>query len=241
MHRYLALTGVAASLSHIRDVATPALDALKRKHFPNVDPDGAPLVLHRSDYLAAKGDFHPLAVPANHNAFVADLEAYLRATAHCAITVVLDKEAMLRKAYWTNKEPYHYCAEVMVEKFVQYLERVDGVGDVFAESRKDKKNAALQRAFTSACENGTRYCDRDRIAKRLTTFQIKFRVKRDNTTGIQIADTYAKPSFDRIMFHRDKNHPRQPFSERIGALLHDRKYDRSQWGMCWGYGMKYLP
>jgi len=148
---------------------------------------------------------------------------------------------MLRQAHWTNKEPYHYCAEVMAEKFVQFLERKDGCGDVYAESRKNRKDSALGKAFAEACATGTRYVpEPERFAERLTTSLIKFRTKPDNTTGLQVADTYAKPSFDRVMFQRDKTHVRTPFSERMGTLLYNSKYDRSAGGSRWGYGMKYI-
>lgn len=240
-HRYLALTGVIIDVALVRDRATPWMDLLKRKHFPDHDPDGPPLVLHRGDYLKGGGPFQPLQAPEKLEAFSTDLEKYLRAIQHTVITVVIDKHAMLRQAHWANKEPYHYCAEVMAEKFVQFLERKEARGDVFAESRKTRKNAALQKSFTEACESGTRYVpDPARFSQRLTTCQIKFREKPDNTTGLQIADTYAKPSFDRIMFQRDKDHPRTPFSERMGTLLFNSKYDRSAGGVRWGYGMKYI-
>lgn len=175
-HRHLAVTGVIMAVPHVTQAATPGLNALKLQHFPHVDPDGPPLVLHRSDYLAAKGEFGCLSDPGNMQNFCNDLHAYLQGLDHCVITVVLDKEAMLRKAHWRNKEPYHYCSEVLVEKYVQYLERVGARGDVFAESRKNNKNKALQSAFSRVCQNGTRYVeDPARIAATLTTDTIKFR------------------------------------------------------------------
>lgn len=242
-HQFLSLTGVIVSVDHIRTTAAPRLEALKRKHLPHIDPDGPPVVLHRSDYVAGKGVFHPLQDPTKFAAFENDLHAFLNSVEHRVITVVLDKNAMLGMRHWRNKEPYHYCAEVLAEKFVQYLERRDGVGDVFAESRKEKKNRALSDAFRKICEVGTRFVPNPgRFSARLTTFDIAYRTKHHNVAGIQIADTYAKPSFDRIMFERDKSHARTAFSSRIGELLFLSKYDLSiGTGARWGYGMKYLP
>lgn len=227
----------------MREKGAPWLQRLKDKHFPHVDPDGPPIVLHRSDFVAAKKEFHTLSDEARMASFIADLMLYLTAVEHCVMTVVLDKEAMLHKAYWSNKEPYHYCAEVLAEKFVQYLERRNGVGDVFAESRQHRKNNALAAAFRGVCEAGTRYVsDPARFAERLNTFEIKFRDKKDNVAGLQIADIYAKPSFDRVMFERDRTHERKPLSAAIGELLYEKKYDRSAGtGARMGYGMKYLP
>jgi hypothetical protein len=239
-HRYLALTGVMMSLAHVREVVAPAIDALKRAHFPQHDPDGSPLVLHRSDFLAAKGSFQPLANPERMEDFVADLTNMLAHIDHTVITVVIDKEAMLRRSHWKNKEPYHYCSEVLIEKYMLCLERKGARGDVFAESRKSRKNKALQEAFTEVYSKGTRYLRSDKISERLTTSTIKFREKHHNTPGLQIADAYAKPSMDRVMYQRDKTWQRKPFSVRLGKLLYEEKYNRSPHGEPWGWGMKYL-
>ena len=241
-HRFLALTGVVMALDHVANVATPRLNDLKLRHFGDRDPDGPPLVLHRSDYLGRKGDFGCLSDQVRMEAFQEHLEAYLRAIDHTVITVVLDKHAMLNRAHWRNKEPYHYCAEVLAEKFVQLLERKQSTGTIYAESRKGAKNRRLQDAFSQVCQTGSQFVRNfARYAARLETFSIEFREKKHNNTGIQIADTYAKPSMDRIMWHRDNQHMRTDFSKRFGAILWDAKYDRSPAGSRWGYGAKYLP
>ncbi|MBB6427512.1 DUF3800 domain-containing protein [Sphingopyxis sp. JAI128] len=241
-HQHLAVTGVVISHTDVAANATPELNAIKHQFFPRADPDAAPAVLHRSDFLSAKGDFECLKDGATMALFQDRLFAYLDALPHTVITVVIDKHAMLRKQHWQLKEPYLYCAEVLAEKYVQYLERVNGRGDVYAESRKDKKNKALAKHFAEACTNGTQFVkDPERFKARLTTFDIEFREKKHNNTGLQIADLYAKPSFDRVMLLRDKDTPRKPFSARFGDLLWDRKYDRSWDGTRNGYGMKYLP
>lgn len=241
-HRHLALTGVIISHDDVINIATPGLNKLKDRFFPKDDPDAERTVLHRSDFLAAKGDFHALGDPAIFREFEDALHQYLSALPHWVITVVIDKYAMLKNDHWKLKEPYHLGAGVLAEKFVQFLDRKNARGDIYAESRKHKKNTALASHLTQACERGTLFVPNpERFKKRLTTFEIEFREKKHNNTGLQIADIYAKPSFDRIMHGRDKYHKRSPFSIRFGALLFDRKYDRSQDGVQRGYGMKFMP
>ena len=242
MHQHLAITGVILDLDVVRDVATPRMNALKQKHFPLPDPDGEPVILHRSDFLARKGVFGRLNDEEAMKGFLTDLEQYLFNLDHKVITVVLDKKAMMERAHWRNKEPYHYCAEVLAEKFVQFLERKEATGDVWAESRKLLKNKRLQDAFEGVCRTGSNYVrDPARYAARLSSFEITFREKKHNTTGIQIADTYAKPSMDRVMLQKNAQLVRTPFSKQFGALLYVHKYDASDTGYKWGYGMKYLP
>lgn len=241
-HRHLALTGVIISLADVASAATPGLNDIKSRYFPAADPDETPIVLHRSDFLAAKGRFHCLANQQKMADFQDDLYAWLKALPHTVITVVIDKQAMLGRSHWSLKEPYHYCAEVLAEKFVQFLDRKQSTGDVFAESRKEKKNTALSSHFRTACEKGTRFVSNpERFTKRISSFDIRFLEKKHNNTGLQIADIYAKPSFDRIMFARDKAHTRLPFAIRFGELLHELKYDRRWDGELRGYGMKYMP
>ena len=241
-HRHLALTGVIISHEAGAAHANPGLADLKHKHFPQQDPDAPPVVLHRSDFLGGKGPFQCLQDQNRLTSFCDDLHTYLASLTHTVITVVIDKHAMLKKEHWLLKEPYHYCAEVLVEKFVQFLERADSTGDVWAESRKNGKNKALQRHFMQACEKGTRYvADPARIAARLSSFEIEFREKKHNCTGLQIADIYAKPSMDRILFPRIQGYGVSDFSARFGQLLVDHKYDRSATGWLSGYGMKFLP
>lgn len=241
-HRHLALTGVIISHEAGIEYANPQLSDLKHKHFPRADPDAPPVILHRCDFLGGNGPFQPMQDDAKLKAFCDDLYEYLAGLPHTVITVVIDKFAMLRMEHWALKEPYLYCAEVLVEKFVQFLERADSTGDVWAESRKNRKNKVLQRHFTKACHDGTLYVsDPARIAARLTTFDIQFREKKHNCTGLQIADVYAKPSMDRILSPRIQGYAVSPFSARFGQLLVDQKYDRSATGRLSGYGMKFLP
>jgi hypothetical protein len=241
-HRYLGLTGVIISHEQTAAYANPQLNALKQAHLAQADPDAPPIVLHRSDFLGLKGPYERLKDEARMAAFLNALHVYLSGLEHTVITVVIDKLAMLRMEHWVNKEPYHYCAEVLAEKFVQFLERKESTGDVWAESRKGRKNKLLQRHFARACENGTRYVeDSNRFAARLETFDIQFREKKHNCTGLQIADVYAKPSLDRILRPRIDGYATSPFSDRFGQLLVDHKYDRSNTGWLKGYGMKFLP
>lgn len=241
-HRHLALTGVIISHDDCTNYANPRMAALKETHFPQADPDASPIVLHRSDFLGGSGPFQAMQNEEKLQAFCDDLHSYLDGLNHSVITVVIDKFAMLKKDHWALKEPYHYCAEVLAEKFVQFLERENAVGDVWAESRKIKKNKALQRHFSDACNEGTRYVgDPARFAARLTSFDIQFREKKHNCTGLQIADVYAKPSMDQILRQRIQGHAASPFSMRFGQLLQEKKYDRSPTGRVKGYGMKFMP
>ena len=41
-------------------------------------------------------------------------------------------------------DPYHYCLAVMLERYVLFLERTKGIGDIMAESRGGKEDNRLK-------------------------------------------------------------------------------------------------
>lgn len=238
-HRYLSLTGVAMNLDYVRDHATPTMDTMKAEIFRH-DPD-TPVILHRKDIMNKRGVFGILGNQETCDRFDASLMEYLTNIQYTVITAVIDKKGMLEIDYWVQKQPYHYLMMIIVEKYVQWLERQGGTGDLMPEKRRGKKDEALQRAFSFVRENGTDYVNRIRTQNRLPAKTLKFRDKKDNITGLQICDLIAHPSHMHV--RQLQNHDVQlgPFAQRIIPLLRAQKYDRSYIGKISGYGIKYLP
>jgi Protein of unknown function (DUF3800) len=238
-HRFLSLSGVAMDQDYARDHATPALNALKAilKH----DPDQQ-VILHRKDIMNKRGVFGCLNDAEICKTFDAEMEKILTEMQYPVITVVIDKLRMLAQEHWTEKHPYHYLMKILVEKYVQWLERQKTVGDIVPEMRRGKKDAALQRAFNSVRIWGSDYVNAKRIKAAIPSKQLKFRSKDHNVTGLQICDLIAHPSH--IAVRQAQGHEIQagPFGQKIIPILRDKKYDRSPWnGNIIGYGMKYLP
>jgi hypothetical protein len=73
---------------------------------------------------------------------------FLTETEYRVITVVIDKGAMIRKTYWLQRHPYHYLMKILVEKYVQWLERNGCVGDIMPEMRKGKRILSYRRPLT---------------------------------------------------------------------------------------------
>lgn len=131
--------------------------------------------------------------------------------------------------------------DIMVEKFVQFLERKDAIGDIMPESR-DAKDKKLQAAYAIVRNEGTDYVNPQRIASVLRGGNLKFRSKPENVAGLQLCDLIAHPSH--IYARSIMQHPVAvgPFANRIVEILTRQKYDRSPWnGRIGGYGIKCLP
>src|SRR5262245_50827726 len=131
--------------------------------------------------------------------------------------------------------------EILVEKYVQWLERHNGDGDIMPEMRRGKKDAALQKAFNHLQRWGSYYVNSTRIRARLPGKKLKFRAKYENISGLQLCDLLANPSHMHIRFLNGHQVCVGPFSKQIIPILVNSKYDRSTLGRILGYGIKSLP
>jgi hypothetical protein len=227
--RYLSLTGVAMEVKHSREFLTPALNWIKEKVIEH-DPD-EPVIFHRSDIIRRRKGFWRLKDDAKRDLFDRAIMRVIQNTEYAVITVLVDKKALLRKTEWREKHPYHYPMKVMVEKYVQYLERKSSKGDIWPEGRKGKKDKALQEAFSEFYENGTFYVGSPRVQERLTSGNLKFRYKRDNISGQQLCDLIAHPSHMGVRQFGDSSRMVPTFDAKILEVLRSHKYDRSATGV----------
>ena len=237
--RYLSLTGVAMRTAESRDNLKPRFDALKAEIFDHDADD--PLILHRKKIVKMNGPFQRLGDAELRGRFDALVLASMAECQYHVISALIDKKAMLRKFAWTNKEPYHYLMEVLVEKYVQFLERHNAIGDDMPEARMGKKDERLQTAYMAVRGSGTYYVPRARMQERIPSSNLKFRYKRDNIAGLQLADLLAHPSHFVIREKMGHAVTIGSFCDQVKGILLGSKYDRSGTGRITGYGMKWLP
>lgn len=243
--RYLSLTGVIISGDHNLALLDPKLTALKQKYFPK-DPDDPKVVLHRTDMYQCKNDFRPLRNPTIAHQFYNELADLVQETEFKVITALIDKKWMRSQTHWQKTHPYHYLLEILIEKYAQYLKRVDEIGDVMPECRDNngKKDKLLQEAFRIVKNNGTNFVHKDTINSAIPSKQLKFRTKKDNIAGLQLADLIGNPSHLYIAQQMGLNHQSNwsTFCKRIVKILVSEKYDRSPYNQnVKGYGIKHLP
>lgn len=148
---------------------------------------------------------------------------------------------MLRQKDWTNKNPYHYLMEILVEKYTQLLERENTIGDILVEARQDKQNKALEESYKSVKKNGTYFVSASRMQSQIRATKLKFRSKKDNIAGLQLCDLIAHPSHIYVRKMMGHDVELGPFAKQIVEILNDQKYDRSSTGKIKGYGIKHYP
>lgn len=235
-HRFLSLTGVILSLRTVSGVLHPALEALKTEYFGQ-HPD-EPIILHRKEMVNQTGPFIALRDQTIRGRFDRRLLQLLRETDYTVITVVIDKLEHRRRYTTWQHDPYHYCLEVLLERYVLFLNRCGFIGDVMAESRGGREDLRLKKSFARLCEGGTHFLNRQIIDRVLTSKQLKVKSKHNNIAGLQLADILAHPSRREILIENGKivdQRENLVANEIIGIL--QSKYDRN--GSV--YGKKLLP
>lgn len=238
-HRYLSLTGVIMELDYVRTKAHPALEALKTRYFDSHPDD--PLIFHRKELVNRRYPFHQLRDPAVERQFNIDLLALLRTLDFTVITTVIDKlEHEQRYTVW-RYDPYHYCMAILMERYIFWLEQHQATGDVLAESRGGKEDRRLKGSFSWLYDHGSDYVQASRFHQRLTSKQLKVKLKTNNITGLQIADLIAHPCLKAAQARRENKPLPANFGGQICAILEQSKYYRNPTGRIDGWGRKWLP
>lgn len=238
-HRFLSLTGVLISKGDAARKLHPKLEQLKGDLFDS-HPD-EPIILHRKDIKEGKHPFQILRNPEVRARFDARIMELFREVGFQVITAIIDKQEHLRRYKIWRHDPYHYCLEVLLERYALWLHYRSTSGDVWGEVRGGKHDKRLEKSFARLHQNGTTFVRPEILQAHLTSGRIKLRPKSSNVAGLQIADLLAHPS---ALYARDqKFHDVNPgaFAAQIIDMLVRARYNRSARGRIDGYGLKWLP
>ena len=239
-HRFLSLSGVIIELEYLRNIVSPQLEALKSKYFGS-DPD-EPIIFHRKELVHKKPPFDSLRNPETEKEFN---EAYLKLLSnweYTVIGVIIDKQEHGTNYAATWKyDPYHYCQEILLERFKLFLELKNAVGDVMIESRGAKEDMRLKKSFRKLMDSGTSFISSTDLQKRITSLELKVKPKAANILGLQLADLLAhavrRYAFKTIWLMDDG---KITFSDSLIDILVSAKFFRYN-GKIARYGLKKLP
>lgn len=237
-HRYLSLTGVIFELDYVLKVLNPAIENLKRKYF-DYHPD-EPVIFHRKEIINKKYPFNILEDPKTEEAFEVDFLALLVNLQFKVISVLIDKLEHKNKYSVWKYDPYHYCMEILVERFHFLLNEIESVGDFMVESRGGKEDIRLKKSFRHIMENGTHFVDSEKLNSNITSKELKVKQKILNISGLQIADLIAFPVrkyiFAAYSIVQDN---RITFNDRIIEVIKEKFYKKNN--LLEGFGIKLLP
>lgn len=239
--RFLALTGVIFDSEHYGSVVQVQMAEMKLQYF-QIDPD-TPLIFHRKEMVNKRPPFQSLWDKEINNKFNNSLLEALKNWQYTVITIVIDKKEHRDRYKVWKYHPYHYCLMVLLERYVQFLDRNNGVGDVMVEMRGGLEDQKLKESYKRLFEEGTDHISMGLWQKVLTSRKLKVKPKKANITGLQVADLIAHPSRREILQdHNLISDNRIVFGDKICKILRDEKYYRNaKSGIIKGYGKKLLP
>jgi hypothetical protein len=238
-HRFLCLTGIIADLDYVGKSLSPELEALKVKYFGSHPDD--PVIFHRKELLGKKPPFSCLKDPQLERDFNFELITKLKEWKYTVLTVIIDKKEHAEKYATWRYDPYHYCQEVLIERYRLFLNVNKAQGDVMFESRGGKEDMRLKKSFRQIMETGTHNLSASDLKKHLTSNELKVKSKQANIAGLQIADLLAHPArrwcFKTFFGITEGN---KTFGDLIIKILENDKFFRYR-GVIISYGAKKLP
>lgn len=203
----------------------------------------APVILHRREMVRGEPPFAGL----KEDPFLAmDFERewldLVRRSSFLAIAGAIDKDAHVKKYVVWQYDPYHYCLEVLVERFVKWLNRHGFVGDVMIEARSKFADKRLKKAYQRLYENGNNTITASQAQRALTSKELKFASKTDDIAALQLADSLAHPMLRYMKTKHLNEAPAVGFGARLVELLIESKLARQpKTGLIDGWGTKWLP
>lgn len=240
-HRYLGLTGIIIEKETYKKIYKE-LESLKEENF-DYDPD-EPIILHRTDIRYKRGPFRVLRDPNKEKKFEDDLINFFKDQDYKIIVVVIDKKSHKDEYAGSALHPYHYCLNVMLERYCGLLNQLNYRGDVLAESRGGKEDRELDKAYRIIYTVGsfpTKYYKGSFFQKTLTSREIKIKKKKHNIAGLQIADLLANPCKKEVLYEEGRTHkPSSPFANRILATIKSKYNSHLYNGRIKGYGKIFL-
>lgn len=241
-HRFLSLTGIIADLDAVKTLAIPELQRIKTDIL-GFDADSR-IPLHRNEIVKKQYPFHALRDPRKELAFNAAILALFKNLQYTVVTAVIDKQAHLERYGSWARDPYHYCLQVLFERYCLILNDRKAQGDVMAEARGKREDDRLRDAYFRLHELPAPI-RREVVDKCITSRRLKIERKDQNIAGLQIADLIAHPSalLARAWFNGEPR-PRGFAWEVLQTLRRNGKYHRRWSWRGWrvkNCGLKWLP
>jgi len=232
--RYLTILGCIFEREHDYVEMAQKMLAIKKTFWPDQDPD-KPIIFHREDMVRKRPPFHILGDPNTQKNFDAAMLDLLAASRYSVINVTIDKQSH-QKRYKYPEHPYHYCLQVMLERYAFWLTENSTEGDVMGESR-GLEDLELKKEYRSIWQDGTmQKPDPALFQTRLTSKEIKIKPKSSNIPGLQIADLLAYPLREKLLFDkRIRNNYTGKFNETVYKSVAE-KIRKSPAGKTAGFG-----
>lgn len=216
--RYLGLTAVLVRQDRYDSEVRAPLEQLKKNHF-TYDPDFPP-VLVRSHIIRHRGPFWRLRDPVRGDEWGDALVGFMESLPISIYTVVIDKLAQFSTYGTAAGNPYEYCLRVLLNRIRGSLFLRNATADVLTESRGNREDTQLQRAYVDFQVHGDRWRTASEVRATYPA-ALQFRRKDQNIAGLQIADLLAYPQKMEIVEREGLplHAPLSVFSRRLNSAV----------------------
>ena len=237
-NRFLCLTGIIFDLEYVNNTFSKELEDFKAKYF-GVNADN-PVILHRKDIMNYRGRFNVLKDEELKNRYNKELFENLAKWDYTIISVLLDKKEIVETYGPMAKHPYHFCLEVLLEKYSIFLKDKGAIGDVLIESRDKEDDRKLSAVYRDMYENGTGFVDGENLRRYLSSKEIKIKPKSANIAGLQIADLLVTNMRNRMLSkYKLRQDKPNSFGNKLIDLVIPKIFRHNL--KFWGYGLNKLP
>ncbi|HWW11581.1 MAG TPA: DUF3800 domain-containing protein [Brevundimonas sp.] len=239
--RYLCLMGIIMRRDVHDGAVTDRLKQIKQDIFGH-DED-TPIILHRRDIVRGEPPFDRLRKSeALAQEFQARWLALVREAKYLAMAAAIDKREHLERYRVWQHDPYHYCLECLLERYVKWLNRHGFVGDVLIEARGKGPDKKLKNAYRHFYRFGKGNLSPTVVQGRLSSGEPKFASKSDDVAALQIADSLAHPTLAYMRAKANGAASPTTYGQLLVDLLIQHKFARHpKTHVIEGWGMKLLP
>ena len=239
--RYLCLMGIVMKRDVHDGPTTERLTQIKQDIFGHTED--SPVILHRREIVRGEPPFDVLRKnPALAREFEARWLALVRETNYLAMAAAIDKISHVDRYKVWQHDPYHYCLECLLERYVKWMNRHGFVGDVMIEARGKGPDKKLKHAYRHFHRFGKGNLSATTIQQRLTSAEPKFARKTDDVAGLQLADSLAHPTLAHMKASSTGEAVPESFGRQLVDLLLQHKFARHpKYGTIDGWGLKLLP
>lgn len=210
--------------SCLNNVLVPGLAKMKKELFKTDN-----IILHFCDYTRNQNGFEMMSDKSFREKFYGRLNNLIKETDFRLIACIVDKNKHLEH-YRNAMDPYLLSLEIVLERFIMFLNSNNEQGIVIAESRNTQLDNQLNLSFLDLKIRGTRFLTPTEVSKAISDF--KFKKKEENIAGLQLIDSVITPIGRRYLNKR--NH-------YIDYELIKAKYHRHKCGKYNGYGLVIFP
>lgn len=239
-HRFLCLLGCwFRNPDYMR--FHEALEKFKARLLPH-HPDEL-VVLHREDMINARREFKNLRDDVVRQRFDDELLTLIASAEFRIVAVVIDKLTLRAVHGEAAAHPYHLGLGFLLQRFAGYLNHINRVGDVMAESRGGAEDRLLKDSYTRVYERGVwGVTAAHTFHAALTSRQLKLKPKSANIAGLQLADLLGHPVKQWVLRRRGLlQGDLAPFAERLLHVV-ERKFNRHLYdSRIEGYGTVLFP